>query len=88
MCAGMVKSFRLTPDLEGRLEKAAARAGVSVSDFIREAVEEKCDSVLGGRSLLDLLGDTVGAVESGNIDSRHTGRAFTDLLVEKHRKRR
>lgn len=84
----MIKSFRLTPELEGRLEKAAARAGVSVSDFIREAVEEKCGGVLGGRTLLDMLGDTVGAVEGGNIDSRHTGRAFGDLLAEEHRKRR
>jgi Ribbon-helix-helix protein, copG family len=85
----MVKSFRLTPELEGRLEKAAARAGVSVSDFIREAVEEKCDGVLGGPTLLDMLGDYVGAVEGGGgIDSRHTGREFTDILVEKKRRNR
>ncbi|TME98140.1 MAG: ribbon-helix-helix protein, CopG family [Chloroflexi bacterium] len=85
----MIKSFRLTPELEGRLEKAAARAGVSVSDFIREAVQEKCDGVLGGRTLLDMLGDTVGAVEGGGgIDSGHTGREFADLMVEKYRGKR
>src|SRR5207302_9150158 len=85
ICVVMIKSFRLTPELEGRLEKAAARAGVSVSDFIREAVEEKCEGILGGRTLLDMLGDTVGAVEGGgNIDSSHTGREFADLMVEKY----
>ncbi|HTD79423.1 MAG TPA: hypothetical protein VK898_17420 [Chloroflexota bacterium] len=55
--------------------------------FIRKAVEERCDVVLG-RSLLEWLGDGVGSVESGKIDSRHTGRAFADLLVEKYHRNR
>ena len=83
----MIKSFRLTPELERRLEEASARAGMSVSDFIREAVEQRCDAVLG-HSLLDDLGDMVGAVDGGRFDSRHTGRAFAEIVAEKHRKRR
>ena len=84
----MARSFRLDPELEHRLQEAAAREGVSASVFIRQAVQERCDAVLG-RSLLEWLGDGVGSVESGNIDSRHTGRAFADLLVDKyHRNRR
>jgi predicted transcriptional regulator len=84
----MARSFRLDPDLEQRLQDAAAREGVSASVFIRQAVKERCDRVLS-HSLLDDLGDGVGSVESGRIDSRHTGRAFADLLVEKyHRNRR
>ena len=35
-----------------------------------------------------MLGDGVGSVESGKIDSRHTGRAFADLLVEKYHRNR
>jgi predicted transcriptional regulator len=83
----MAKSFRLDPELERRLEEAATRDGVSASVFIRLAVQERCDIVLG-RSLLDALGDTVGAVESGKMDSRKTGRAFADLVVDKHRRKR
>jgi predicted transcriptional regulator len=83
----MSRSFRLTPELERRLEQAAACSGVSVSVFIREAVLERCDKVLG-RSLLDDLGDGVGAFESGRVDSGKTGRAFAELLTENHRAHR
>jgi predicted DNA-binding protein len=75
----MAKSFRLDPELERRLEAAAARAGVPASALIRDAVRRRCDEVLGG-TLLDELGDAVGAVESGGGQSRRTGRAFTELL--------
>lgn len=80
----MAKSFRLSPELARRLEQAAARAGVPVSVFVRAAVLERCDAVLGS-SLLEELGDTIGAVESGRMPSTDTGAAFTDLLATKHR---
>jgi predicted DNA-binding protein len=83
----VARSFRLDAELERRLQEAAAREGVSASVFIRQAVEERCNVVLG-RSLLEWLGDGVGSVESGKIDSRHTGRAFADLLVEKYHRNR
>ena len=75
----MAKSFRLDPELEQRLEAAAAREGVPASALIREAVRRRCEEVLGG-TLLDELGDTVGAVEIGGDQSRRTGQAFTELL--------
>jgi predicted transcriptional regulator len=75
----MAKSFRLDPELEQRLEAAAAREGVPASALIREAIRRRCDEVLGG-TLLDELGDTVGAVELGSAQSRQTGRALTELL--------
>ena len=85
---GVAKSFRLDPELECRLQEAAAREGVSTSVFIRRALKERCDVVLG-RTLLDDIGDSIGAFESGRIDSTRTGQAFADLLVEKyHRNRR
>ena len=43
----MARSFRLDAELERRLQEAAAREGVSASVFIRQAVEERCDVVLG-----------------------------------------
>ncbi len=83
----MAKSFRLSAELERRLEQAAARAGVPVSAFIRDAVLERCQTVLG-HSLLEELGDSVGAFESGRIDTARTGREFADLLAGKRRTRK
>jgi hypothetical protein len=82
----VAKSFRLDPDLERRLEAAAAREGVPASALIRDAVRRRCDEVLGG-TLLDELGDIVGAVEIGADTSRRTGSAFTELLHERRGQR-
>ena len=68
----MAKSFRLDPELERRLERAAALAGVPASALIREAVLRRCNEVLGG-TLLDELGDIVGAVDVGGVKSTRTG---------------
>ena len=80
----MAKSFRLSPEFQRRLEQAAQRAGVPVSVFIRDAVLERCDLVLG-HSLVDELGDDVGRFESGRTDSARTGREFAELLAAKRR---
>jgi predicted DNA-binding protein len=74
----MAKSFRLDPELQRRLEEAAARQGIPASALIRDAVRQRCDEVLG-RSLLEDLGDVVGSIAAGG-SSRHTGRDFGDLL--------
>jgi predicted transcriptional regulator len=75
----MAKSFRLDPDLERRLVEAAAREGVPASALIRDAVRRRCDEVLGG-TLLDELGEIVGAIDVGGDQSRRTGEAFAGLL--------
>jgi len=75
----VAKSFRLDPDLERRLEQAAARQGVPASVLIRDAVRRRCDELLGG-TLLDELGTIVGSVEIGGDQSRRTGAAFSELL--------
>jgi Ribbon-helix-helix protein, copG family len=80
----VAKSFRLDAELQRRLEQAAARQGIPASAFIRDAVRQRCDEVLG-RSLLDELGDLVGAIESGGDSSGRTGRAFTELLTRRKR---
>jgi hypothetical protein len=82
----VAKSFRLDPELQRRLEQAAARQGIPVSTLIRDAVRRRCDEVLGG-TLLAELGDTVGAVEIGGDRSRRTGRAFSQLLAQRHTRR-
>jgi predicted DNA-binding protein len=82
----MPRSFRLDPSLERRLCEVAEREGVPVSVVVREAIEKHCDAVLG-RSLLDEMADYVGAFDSGVGGlAERTGEAFTDLLMEKHRR--
>ena len=82
----MPRSFRIDPVLERRLCEVAEREGVPVSAVVREAIEKHCDAVLG-TSLLDLMADYIGIGEGSGEDlSSRTGEAFTDLLVEKHRR--
>jgi predicted transcriptional regulator len=83
----MAKSFRLDPDLERRLEEAAAREGVPASALIRDAVRRRCDEVLGG-TLLAELGEIVGAIDVGGDQSRRTGEAFAGLLQKRRTRRR
>ena len=83
----MAKSFRLDPDLERRLEQAAARQGVAASALIRDAVRRRCDEVLGGTLHQD-LGEIVGAIDVGGDQSLRTGEAFTELLRKSHTRRR
>jgi predicted transcriptional regulator len=83
----MAKSFRLDPDLERRLEEAAAREGVPASALIRDAVRRRCDEVLGG-TLLDELGEIVGAIDVGGDQSRRTGEAFAGLLQKRRTRHR
>ena len=83
----MPRSFRIDPALERRLCAVAEREGVPVSAVVREAIEKHCDAVLG-TSLLDQMSDFIGVGEGDGVDrSSRTGQAFTDLLVEKHRRR-
>ena len=81
-----MKSLRLDPELERRLEAAAAATGESLSEFIRRAAATRADAVLepadGG-----LFADVAGAVRGGGGRARRTGGAFADLLVESRRKR-
>ena len=79
-----MRSVRLDEDLGARLEKAALVTGVSVSEFIRDAIRRRCDELLGGR-LSVRLGDVVGAVASRGGQSRRTGRAF---LVTRQKQQR
>ena len=83
----MAKSFRLDPELEGRLEQAAELQGVPASVLIRDAVRRRCDEVLGG-SLLEDLGDIVGSLDEGGDESSRTGEAFTNLLRKRSKRPR
>ena len=55
-------SLRLDSVRLRRLDQAAEREGVRPSEFVRRALDERIQRVLGEPSALDYLGDYVGAV--------------------------
>jgi len=84
-----MRSVRLDDELEQRLAEAASVAGQPVSALIREAVQQKCDEVLGDR--LDVqLADVIGIFSSRrrSRDSSQTRREFTRLLLQDQKKKR
>lgn len=79
-----VKTLRLDAELEERLQHAAAAAGESLSEFIRQAATERADTVLstGGR---EDFADVLGVIHGGGGQARRTGEAFGELLAERKR---
>jgi predicted transcriptional regulator len=82
-----VKTLRLDPELEGRLQRAAAVVGESLSEFIRQAAAERANTVLnvGER---EYFADVVGAIHGGGGRARRTGDAFADILSDRTRSRK
>lgn len=81
----MMRSVRLDESLDARLEEAARVSGEPVSNIIREAIEERCEAILGSR-LSTRLNDVTGVVRSGGGRARRTGRAFRDTIERKKRR--
>ena len=54
-------SLRLDAVRLRRLDQAAEREGIRPSEFVRRALDERIERVLGEPSALDYLGDYVGA---------------------------
>lgn len=76
-----MRSLRLDADLEGRLTKAAAIRGESVSEFIRRAVVDRADATLRVGDV-EYFEDVLGVVHGGGGRARRTGDAFADLVSE------
>lgn len=82
-----MKSVRLDADIEKQLKRAAEIAGVSESEFIREAIRRQADHVLG-EGLDARLADVVGAVRSKGGRARRAHDPFRELLKKERRQRR
>lgn len=79
-----MQSFRVDPDLERRLQRAAAVRGESLSEFVRRAAAERADATLEmGRADFD---DVLGVVHGGGGRARRTGAVFADILAEREAK--
>ena len=82
-----MRSVRLDQVLESRLEQAAQLSGEPVSNIIRQAIEERCEAILGQR-LAHRLRDVAGTVRSKGGRARQTGKAFLAHLEKKGRRGR
>lgn len=80
-----MRSVRLDAELDDLVRRAAAREGVSVSEFMRRSAAERAQRVL---PVDELFKDIIGVVHTGGGVARRTGEAFTELLVERERERR
>jgi predicted transcriptional regulator len=81
----MPRSFRIDPNLEGRLREVAARENLPVSAVVRDAITRRCDEVLGA-DVASRLADVIGAVQGGGGRAERTGRAFTSVLTSRSRR--
>jgi predicted DNA-binding protein len=77
-------SVRLDPELEARLERAAAVRGETKSDFIRAAVADRIDATLG-TSLADRLAHVIGQVDLGGGLAERAHELAREIIVERHR---
>jgi hypothetical protein len=80
-----MRSIRLDEQMDGRVRRAAAAEGISVSEFLRRAADQRADATLS-RVAADRLADVVGVVRSDRRQARRSGKAFGDLLVDKRAK--
>lgn len=79
-----MKTLRMDPELEKRLEKAARATGESLSGFIRQAATERANSVLAAGHGAD-FSDVIGVVHGGGGRARRTGDAFAEALADDRR---
>jgi len=81
-----MRSLRLDPELDEKLQRAAAITGESVSQFIRRAVADRADETLATRPS-DQFADVAGVVHGGGGTARRTGDAFRESLVRDRSRR-
>ena len=79
-----MKSIRLDPELERRLQRAAAVAGETLSRFIRRAAAERADRILAAGAAED-WSDVIGVAHGGGGRARRSGQAFADALAQRNR---
>lgn len=77
-----MKSVRLGPDLEAKLSEAARVAGVSESELIRGAIDERSGAILADRLDSRLTG-LIGAVRSKGGRATKAHERYRELLKQR-----
>lgn len=81
-----MRSVRLDPELEQRIERAAALRGESLSEFIRRAAADRADATLKADPVDDFA-DVLGVVHGGGGRARKPSEAFRRELAQARRRR-
>ena len=76
-----MRSLRLEPELDEKVQRAAAIKGESVSEFIRHAAAERAAETLATHPG-ERFADVAGVIHGNGGRARRTGEAFTEALVE------
>ncbi len=74
-----MKSVRLDADLQARLKEAARTAGVSESEFIRAAIDERSGATLA-RGLEGRLTGLIGTINSKGGRATKAHERYRELL--------
>lgn len=84
-------SVRLDDGLDREVQAAAAREGVSVSDFIRAAVRERAQKVLAEESLWTRIQPIIETLDQTDPDERTlikyrdpVHEAYAEAVARKH----
>ena len=77
-----MKSVRLDPALEAKLERAAARRPRRSRSSSATSLARRCEEVLGG-SLAERLAPVIGIVHSAGGRASRTGAAFRQVLARR-----
>ena len=78
-----ILEIEITDELQGRLERAADREGVSFPAFVNRKLDEAAP-VSAPRNMLEYLEGYLGTGTGGGIiSSENTGAQFADILEEK-----
>ena len=81
-----MRSVRLKPELEQKLQRVSRMQGKTASRVIQEAVEEHCNNALISVESLDIsLAPWIGSLDGGKSDARDIKKAFAEGLEEKKR---
>ncbi len=75
-----MRSLRLAPDLDHKVQRAAEISGQSVSEFIRRAAEDRANETLTAQAG-GLFADVAGVVRGGGGRARRSGAALAAGLA-------
>jgi hypothetical protein len=74
-----MRSFRLDPELDELIRRAAEISGESVSEFIRRAAARRAYEALATRGR-ERFADVAGVIHGGGGRARRSGEAFSEAL--------
>jgi predicted transcriptional regulator len=75
-----MRSLRLDPELDEKIQRAAAVSGQSLSEFIRHAAEDRANETLAARPA-GSFADIAGVVHGGGGRARRSGEAYAAGLT-------